>query len=581
MKKISGFLITLLLVITLVGCGKNRGLTKSEEKNILTISEFDVMRRKLNYELKLDDPKGKLKGRTFTAKITYGKTEMQSLKLEINEADEDAPKDLLKGTFKSLSPDHKYTFTVSVTLVVKGNVKTYTLINKEFTTMDIGSTIDNPVLINTVEEFLEIGTLDADEGIVYYRLMEDLDFSEYDPEASKYNHTYTASSKFKGVFDGNGKTIKNFVINERKTYMGLFPYNEGTIKNLTVENGLIELMEKNQSSQYIGFIAGRNAGTIDNVKVINSEIKTGFNLTNKTYIGGLVGKGESGTVIEKATVDNVKFDISTESRSEYFLGGVVGYLETGTLEKAKSNVDITLNHAYTGNVGGVAGLITNNTKVKEVEATTSLKVTTTVRNLNSTVKPYDRIEVAVGGAFGKIEDKSTIESVFVKSTIEIVQAINNGTNQSPSDKYLVGGLVGVSVSNSTIKEVLTEATILLGTKVKEENEQIFKGMDNIYAGGIAGQMSHMTYEKLFASNTEIIISKDYGTYNLSPTVGLNSSTTSIDFNEGTIRFDDLVYTNTHLTYKDEEPTEVVLLPRALENYFAEDSFIGKLLNKED
>ena len=81
--------------------------------------------------------------------------------------------------------------------------------------------------------------------------------------------------------------------------------------------------------------------------------------------------------------------------------------------------------------------------------------------------------------------------------------------------------------------------------------------------------------------TEIIISKDYGTYNLSPTVGLNSSTTSIDFNEGTIRFDDLVYTNTHLTYKDEEPTEVVLLPRALENYFAEDSFIGKLLNKED
>lgn len=77
---------------------------------------------------------------------------------------------------------------------------------------------------------------------------------------------YEEKDQYKGIFDGNNKTISGLYINEKDAQLvGLFGYiaKEGVIKNLGVINSYFN--EKNA----IGAIVAINEGTIDNCYVFS------------------------------------------------------------------------------------------------------------------------------------------------------------------------------------------------------------------------------------------------------------------------------------------------------------------------
>ena len=92
--------------------------------------------------------------------------------------------------------------------------------------------------------------------------------------------------KYRGTFDGNGKTITNLYINASQTSqnnMGLFGYTyQSTIKNLTFENANVTNTEL-----YTGILVG-DAGyqtTLQNIKISTKCQIIG----GKDYTGGIAG----------------------------------------------------------------------------------------------------------------------------------------------------------------------------------------------------------------------------------------------------------------------------------------------------
>jgi len=102
-----------------------------------------------------------------------------------------------------------------------------------------------------------------------------------------------ATNSFRGLFDGQGHTIKNYVASPNQ-YMGLFGYNTGTIRNLNVEAFDFNIKNANTSEAvYVGGIAGYNAGTIEQCAVKQGNIYV--SLTNNRR-GGLIAGASSGTI---------------------------------------------------------------------------------------------------------------------------------------------------------------------------------------------------------------------------------------------------------------------------------------------
>ena len=145
--------------------------------------------------------------------------------------------------------------------------------------------------------------------------------------------------KFRGTFDGNGKTITNLYINASQTSqnnMGLFGYTyQSTIKNLTFENANVTNTQSNT-----GILVGKAGygSTLQNIKISNTcQIKGG-----NDYTGGIVGylDGNAYNCVNYATVQG------TED-----VGGLVGYFESGTIKDCANYGDIT----GTSNVGNLIG----------------------------------------------------------------------------------------------------------------------------------------------------------------------------------------------------------------------------------
>ena len=114
-----------------------------------------------------------------------------------------------------------------------------------------------------------------------------------------------ARTAFKGVFDGQGHTVKNVKITKKtdkddanKSAYGLFGNLGGTLKNLTVENVSISGAPK-----FIGALVGRYSGTlIENCHVKNSSVTC-----NNWTIGGVIGQWNTGVIrgcsIENSTIE--------------------------------------------------------------------------------------------------------------------------------------------------------------------------------------------------------------------------------------------------------------------------------------
>jgi len=131
-------------------------------------------------------------------------------------------------------------------------------------------TVDDPVLIYTIERFSSLRNLTGNSNAAKYcKLMVDLDLTTYLANGGDgYNNGAfwlpigTADAPFSAHLDGNGKRISNLKIRRTDTdNVGLFGYVTGEIKNLGVT---IAGNDSVVGKSYVGGFAGQNKGTIAN-----------------------------------------------------------------------------------------------------------------------------------------------------------------------------------------------------------------------------------------------------------------------------------------------------------------------------
>ena len=176
-----------------------------------------------------------------------------------------------------------------------------------------------PVIAAAAEEAktIEITTADELQNInnnlkANYVLANDIDLSgrDFTPIGN------TDSGAFEGSFDGNGHTISNLDVFSGK-YAGLFGYNDGTVKNLTLSNVSV------YGTRYIGGVVAYNA---ENSKIENCSVTGGKVYSDggvyATRVGGICGVNEG--KIEGLLSNAADVQLSNGTTGS-FVGGVVGF----------------------------------------------------------------------------------------------------------------------------------------------------------------------------------------------------------------------------------------------------------------
>lgn len=148
---------------------------------------------------------------------------------------------------------------------------------------------------------------------------------------------------FTGSINGDGHTISGLTVNLSSSYAGagLFAYNKGTIKDLTIANANI------RAGAVAGVLAGQNAGTIENCHVSGTVTTTSYTLASLgssptytgSFTGGLVGVngGNIGKCSAKVDVANTYTTNEGSDAISGCLGGLVGINYGGTITESWAN----------------------------------------------------------------------------------------------------------------------------------------------------------------------------------------------------------------------------------------------------
>jgi GLUG motif-containing protein len=210
-----------------------------------------------------------------------------------------------------------------------------------------GST-ENPYQIANVDDLLALGG-NTDHYDAQFILTSDIDLTGYtftsaliapDTDGSTL---YFQGMQFIGIFDGNGHTISNLIIDDDGVgyeYLGLFGHlgSDGQVKNLGLLNASI------QGCNYIGIFVGYNCGTISGCYA------TGVVYSDR-YTGGLAGYCDSGTIINCYVAGSITGDVYT--------GGIVGRNNESSITNSYATGSVTGNVFTGGLVGSNRGPITN------------------------------------------------------------------------------------------------------------------------------------------------------------------------------------------------------------------------------
>lgn len=205
----------------------------------------------------------------------------------------------------------------------------------------------NPYQITTAAQLAKLAELvkSNDETVrneynsKYYKLMNNLDLTDYGISNTDFNGGRgwipigSKNRQFKGVFDGNYKTITGLSIKDSSLEAAsLFGYIlNGRVKNLGIADMNIT------GYDYVGGLSGFASGSSE---MIQNCYATGT-ITGKSDVGGLVGYA-TGTVKNCYTTGSV-----TGSDK---VGGIIGSL-SGTLRNSYTTASVS----GFSNVGGLAG----------------------------------------------------------------------------------------------------------------------------------------------------------------------------------------------------------------------------------
>ena len=368
-------------------------------------------------------------------------------------------------------------------------------------------TENDPYLIFHPYQLNQLRNLLNQSG-VYFKLMANIDLTEFledeNPEQGWQPIGNSSSAAFKGILDGNGKTIKGLWIKRTSAdNVGFFGYTAGaTIKNVTIKASKIE--GKENVAGVSGYsenstISGCNfSGTIKGTSNVGSYIGQGYSssllnniakgnvtatgdkvggfigegselkisgctfnnciIKGVNYVGGFIGEGSSlkisGCTLNDGNVEGVNYvggccgtmdgQMETESISDIFIhANITGVDYVGGLSGKSNNIECD-NIGYSGEIKGssyVGGLIGESDNSSSYHINRSFAIC----NVTST-GDY------IGGLIGKQNGRYSY-SYYSYSYYYFGSILTNSYHSgSVTGSNYVGGLVGYkqygSISNS-------------------------------------------------------------------------------------------------------------------------------------
>lgn len=226
----------------------------------------------------------------------------------------------------------------------------------EATDLSGTGTAADPYLISTPSELAyartminkhstngKIHTSDTkDAYLSCFKLTADIDLNgkEWTPIGS----TNEGDKRFDGVFDGNGKVIKNFKITQRtadnNVRIGFFAHvgmwnAPATIKNLGIENGTVNILAAVDKA---AVMVGRGVGTFTDCYVKNSKV------TGDATVGGFIGDVRYASEFNRCYVYNT--EVSCTASRERAAAGFAGNIEVNL----GSGIKYKFNNCYTANI---------------------------------------------------------------------------------------------------------------------------------------------------------------------------------------------------------------------------------------
>ena len=269
----------------------------------------------------------------------------------------------------------------------------------------------NPYKISTKEDLVELSEYvnkSNDTTNIYFQLTADINLAN-GTEKTEFTPIGVEGKPFKGIFDGNGKTVSGFKItcsSATGAFAGLFGRIEGE-------------------------------AVVKNVRIANAEIVATFSKN----VGGIVGVMAAGTTVSGcATAADVTIKAVGSHGADLKLGGIVGYA-AGLVEYCENNATVTIESSDKANyVGGIAGGTAD-----AIRYCVNKGVVTNKSFENKNSKSY------AAGITGQVNPWGELVAK-VEYCVNYATVSNLG---GEGEQFVVGAIVGISEGNGTVNREIT------------------------------------------------------------------------------------------------------------------------------
>lgn len=286
---------------------------------------------------------------------------------------------------------------------------------------------------------------------------------------------------YKGVLDGNGKTISNYKLSATATNAAMIADCYGTVRNLKFDN-TCSFTQKNSGAD---FSAGSFVGTLRGEgKLINcdSDASVIINSTGgatQIRIGGIAGRAYTGAEISMCDFDG-SFSVTAPAGGELDGGGIVGLINQGeggiTLTDCKNKANISLSELQSGKVvrlGGIVGICR--------APASQIKSCFNEGNITVTAMASNSCAGGICGILDIWSQYSSYNDLVISGAENTGEVTFISSADNANDRFL-GGIVGKQSLYTKLSECTNRGVITNATKRVA------------YSGGVVGSSQSMVYK---------------------------------------------------------------------------------------
>lgn len=345
----------------------------------------------------------------------------------------------------------------------------------------------SPFVVDAPCYLRNIGLVNAIADGCHYRL-------DYTPEPdADFEPICSPAAPFKGIFDGNGKTISGW--NARpaadvRNYFGFFGGvdEHAEVANLKFENCSLYIVNEggsvDKTDNGFAWVAGTNKGTLRDIAVVGCTVACEAG-TLPLYVGGITGYNH-GTVSDCHVSGSFNAPIPANNKDIFDCGGIAGH-NYGQVENCTNDAPIVAFNQVGGIVGMNGGSVVGCTNNGDITAcyyfggvvgyTTSSSATCIIeRCVNTGTLTF--INDFAGISFGAAYMGGITSRIYSPKT-SISKCCNTGDliveKSTSSSSLRVGGLVGHTNKAGSLTDSYNAGSATIRGKVNY--------------GGIVGEMA--------------------------------------------------------------------------------------------